>query len=79
MDRIITTLQKISLPQIITPAYKSEVMNMSVFKTTYMTVKMTVIKKAGTTVEPITKTTIISITLLTLTKIMTTIWERMIK
>ena len=52
---------------------------MSVFKTTYMTVKMTVIKKAGTTVEPITKTTIISITLLTLTKIMTTIWQKMIK
>ena len=79
MGRIITTLQKISHPQIITPTYKSEVMNMSVFKTTYMTVKMTVIKKAGTTMEPITKTTIISITLLTLTKIMTTIWERMIK
>ena len=79
MRRIITTLQKISLPQIIEPVYELEVTNMSALKTTYMTVQMTVIKEARTTIEPITRTTIRSTTLLGLTKIMTPIWEKKIK
>ena len=52
---------------------------MSALKTTYMTVQMTVIKEARTTIEPITRTTIRSTTLLGLTKIMTPIWEKKIK
>ena len=46
MSRIISTLKKISPPQIIAPVYKSEVMNMSVLKPTYVTVQVTVIKEA---------------------------------
>ena len=42
-----------------------------------MTVQVTVIKDVSTPIEPIT--TITSTTLLSLTKIMTTIWEKKIK
>ena len=72
----ITTLQKISLPQIIAPVYKSKMINMSVLKPTYMTVQVTVTKEAWTAIEPLTTTTS---TTLRLTKIMITIWDQNIK
>ena len=46
MSGIITTLQKISLPQIIALVYSSEVTNMSVLKVTNMTVQITATKEA---------------------------------